>query len=167
MLNCALTRRAAIRGLGALALSPAAALAQPPVRFRSVVVDVGPLQAAAGDPTAAWVAEALPGQLAQALGPHLSPGDRGGATLIARIDYLYLGPSSGGTGPFGASQDTIAGVLIVHGPRGPIAAETPLRAITSYFPNPVDQAHWVQSNHDRVVALAQAFAGWTPRQLGL
>ena len=163
----ALTRRAAICGVGALVLSPAVALAQGPVRFRSVEVDVGPLRASSGDPTAAWVAEALPDQLAQALGPYISPGDRAGATLIARIDYLYLGPTSGGTAPLGASQDTIEGVLIVHGPRGSIGAETPLRAITSYFPNAVDQALIVQTNHDRVAALAQAFAYWVPSQLGL
>jgi hypothetical protein len=128
---------------------------------------VGPLRASTGDPTAAWVEETLPGQLAHALGPYLAPGDRAGATLIARIDYLYLGPSSGGTGPAGSSQDTIAGVLIVRGPRGSIAGETPLRAITSYFPNAVDQALIVQTNYYRVAALAQAFAYWVPRQLGL
>jgi hypothetical protein len=167
MSTSALTRRAAICAVGALALSPAVAPAQGPVRFRGVRVDVDPLRRSVGDPTAAWVAEALPGALAQALGPYLAPGDRNGATLIARIDTLYLGPSSGGTGPLGASQDTIAGTLIVRGPRGAIAAETPLRAISSYFPNPVDQALWVQSNHDRVAALAQVFAAWVPRQLGL
>ncbi len=99
--------------------------------------------------------------------PYLAPGDRNGATLVARIDFLYLGPQSGGGGAFGSSQDTIEGALIVSGRRGAIAAVTPLRAITSYFPSPVDQALWVQSNHDRIVALAQAFAGWVPRQLGL
>lgn len=167
MSTCALTRRAAICAVGALALSSAAVLAQGPVRFRNVEVDVGPLRASTGDPTAAWVEETLPGQLAQALGPYLVPGDRAGATLIARIDYLYLGPTSGGAGPGGSSQDTIAGVLIVRGPRGSIAAETPLRAITSYYPNAVDQALVVQSNHNRVFLLAQAFAGWVPKQLGL
>ena len=40
---------------------------------------------------------------------HGAPGDRDGATLVARIDDLYLGPSSGGTGPWGAAQDTING----------------------------------------------------------
>ena len=163
----ALTRRAALSALGALAFAPAVALAQPGVRFRSIQVDVGPLRANSGDPTAAWVEEALPGQLAQALGPYLAPGDRNGAVLIARIDYLYLGPSSGGTGPLGSSQDTIAGVLIVRGPRGSVAAATPLRAITSYFPNAVDNALIVQTNHDRIVELAQAFAYWAPRELGL
>ena len=167
MSTCALTRRAAICAMGAWALPPAVALAQGPVRFRNVEVDVGPLRASTGDPTAAWVAETLPGQLAHALGPYLSPGARAGATLIARIDYLYLGPQSGGTGLAGASQDTIAGVIFVQGPRGSIAAETPLRAITSYYPNAVDNALIVQSNYYRVAALAQAFAYWVPRQLGL
>jgi hypothetical protein len=162
----AVTRRAALSALGALAFAPVA-LAQPAVRFRSIQVDVGPLRANSGDPTAAWVEEALPGQLAQAFGPYLAPGDRNGATLVAQIDYLYLGPSGGGTGPGGSSQDTIEGVLIVHGPRGTVPAETPLRAITSYFPNAVDNALIVQTNHDRIVALAQAFASWAPRQLGL
>jgi hypothetical protein len=163
----ALTRRAALSALGALAFAPKVALAQSAVRFRSVQVDVGPLRANSGDPTAAWVEEALPVELAKALGPYLAPADRNGATLVARINFLYLGPSSGGTGSLGASQDTIEGVLVVHGPRGSAAPETPLRAITSYYPNAVDNALIVQTNHDRIVALAQAFAFWAPRELGL
>jgi hypothetical protein len=43
----------------------------------------------------------------------------------------------------------------------------PLRAISTYYPNPFDQPLRVQSNHDRIVALAQNFAQWTPRELGL
>jgi hypothetical protein len=165
-----LTRRAALAALGALALPPAAvrnALAQPAVRFRNIVVDVSPLRSSAGDPTAAWVEQALPGALAQALGGYMAPGDRHGATLVARIDYLYLGPNSGGTGPWGATQDTINGTLLVRGPRGGVAASAPIRAITSYHPTPVDQPMRVESNYWRVVALAQAFAGWAPRTLGL
>jgi hypothetical protein len=161
-----LTRRSALTALAAMAFAPSAALAQPPVRFRSIAVDVSPLRAMIGDPTAAWVGEALPGFLQQAFGSSFAPGDRSGAALIARIDYLYLGPNHG-TGPSGASQDTITGVLFVRGPRGTIGAETPLRAITTYYPMAVDQALVVQSNHDRIVLLAQAFAGWAPRQLGL
>ena len=143
------------------------ALAQAGVRFRDIQVDVSPLRARLGDPTAAWVQQALPGALAQALAPYMSPGDRNGASLLARIDDIYLGPSSGGTGAAGSSQDTIMGVLIVRGPRGAIAAETPLRAITSYYPMAVDQALVVEAYHGRVAALAQAFAGWAPRELGL
>ena len=79
---------------------------------------------------------------------------------MARIDFLYLGPTPAGRARPGQSQDTIGGVLFVHGPRGSVAAETPLRAITSYFPIAVDNALIVQTNHNRVVALAQAFATW-------
>jgi hypothetical protein len=166
-----LTRRAALVGLGAVAIAPTFAVrsaqAQPNVRFRNIVVDVAPLRARVGDPTAAWVQQELPGALAQALGAYMAPGDRHGATLVARIDDLYLGPNSGGTGPWGASQDTINGTLLIAGPHGGIAANTPIRAITSYHPTPVDQPMRVESNHWRVIALAQAFAGWAPRELGL
>jgi len=162
-----LTRRAALTALGAMAFAPTVALAQGPLRFRAVNVDVGPLRESAGDPTAAWVAESLTPALAQALGPYLAPGDRNGATLTARIGLLYLGPTSGGTGLWGQGQDTIAGDLIVRGPRGGVVSETPLRAISSYYPNAVDQTLIVQWNRTRIDALAQAFAGWVPRQLGL
>lgn len=166
----ALTRRGALAAFAAVAVPLLAAvrvaLAQGGVRFRYIRVDVSRLRANAGDPTAAWVAEELPGRLAQALAPYMSPGDRNGATLVAQIDYLYLGPNYG-TGTFRSSQDTIEGVLVVRGARGRVAADTPLRAITSYYPTPVDQPLRVESNHQRVAALAQAFAGWVPRELGL
>ena len=161
------TRRAALIALGAAALAPAAAWAQAPLRFRAVNVDVEPLRASVGDPTAAWVQESLTPALAQALGPYLAPGDRNGATLTARIGLIYLGPSSGGTGPFGQGQDTIAGDLVVRGARGGVVSETPLRAIASYLANGVDRAQPVQWNRSRIDALSQAFAAWVPRQLGL
>ena len=148
------------------AIAVRGAVAQAGLRLRAIRVDVSPLRASAGDPTAAWVEEELPGQLAQALAPYLSPGDRNGATLVARINTLYLGPNRG-PGFFGSSQDTIEGTLIVRGPHGGVAADTPLRAISSYYPNPFDQPLRVDSNRSRVAALAQAFAGWAPRELGL
>jgi hypothetical protein len=165
-----LTRRGALAALGALVL-PAlaqapAALAQPGLRIRAIKVDVSPIRASMGDPTAAWVEEALPGALAQSLAPYMAPGDRNGATLIARIDYLYLGSSSGGPGFFNQTQDTINGTLLLRGPRG-VVANVPLRAISSYFPMAVDQALVERALQGRVVALAQAFAGWAPRELGL
>jgi hypothetical protein len=168
-----LTRRAAFAALGALVL-PAmaempAALAQPGLRIRAIKVDVSPIRASMGDPTAAWVEEALPGALAQSLAPYMAPGDRNGATLVARIDYLYLGPSSGGGGGFGGfrrTQDTINGTLVLKGPRG-VVANVPLRAISSYFPMAVDQTLVERALQGRVVALSQVFAGWAPKQLGL
>jgi hypothetical protein len=165
-----LTRRAALASLGALLL-PAmaempAALAQPGLRIRAIKVDVSPIRVSMGDPTAAWVEEALPGALAQSLAPYMAPGDRNGATLVARIDYLYLGSSSGGPGFFHQTQDTINGTLLLRGPRG-VVANVPLRAISSYFPMAVDQTLVERALQGRVVALAQAFAGWAPRELGL
>jgi hypothetical protein len=166
-----LTRRVALAALGALVL-PAmvemrSALAQPGLRIRAIKVDVSPIRASMGDPTAAWVEEALPGALAQSLAPYMAPGDRNGATLVARIDYLYLGTSSGGPGFFHQTQDTINGTLLVKGPRGGVVANVPLRAISSYFPMAVDQALVERGLYYRVTALAQAFAGWAPRELGL
>jgi hypothetical protein len=168
-----LTRRAAIAALGAFVFPTISemrsASAQPGLRIRAIKVDVSPIRQSMGDPTAAWVEQALPGALAQSLAPYVAPGDRNGATLVARIDYLYLGPSSGGGGGFGAfrrTQDTINGTLLLKGPRGAVA-NVPLRAISSYFPMAVDQALPEQAYHGRVVALAQVFAGWAPRELGL
>ena len=167
-----LTRRAAIAAIGALVL-PAmtqmrSASAQPGLRIRAIKVDVSPIRASMGDPTAAWVEAALPAALAQSLAPYLSPGDRNAATLVARIDYLYLGPSSGGGGfgHFRQTQDTINGTLLLRGPRG-VVANVPLRAISSYFPMAVDQTLVERALEGRVTALAQAFAGWAPRELGL
>ena len=165
-----LTRRAALASLGALCL-PAlaetpAALAQPGLRIRAIKVDVSPIRASMGDPTAAWVEEALPGALAQSLAPYMAPGDRNGATLIARIDTLYLGTSGGGPGFFHQTQDTVNGTLLLRGPRG-VIANVPLRAISSYYPMAVDQALVERALQGRVTALAQAFAGWAPRELRL
>jgi hypothetical protein len=166
-----LTRRAAIAALGALVLPAMAqvpgALAQPGLRIRAIKVDVSPIRASMGDPTAAWVEQALPGALAQSLAPSMALGDRNGATLVARIDYLYLGTSSGGPGFFHQTQDTINGTLLLKGPRGGVVANVPLRAISSYFPMAVDQTLVERALEGRVTALAQAFAGWAPRELGL
>jgi hypothetical protein len=166
-----LTRRAAIAALGASVLPAMAAMrsasAQPGLRIRAIKVDVSPIRASMGDPTAAWVEQALPGALAQSLAPYMAPGDRNGATLVARIDMLYLGPSSGGGGfgGFRRTQDTINGTLLLRGPRGAVA-NVPLRAISSYFPMAVDQTLVERALEGRVTALAQAFAGWAPRELG-
>jgi hypothetical protein len=159
------TRRAALSALGAAVLAPRAALAQGGLRLRGFKVDVGPLRANSGDPTAAWMQQSLTAALTRSLAPYLSPGDRAGATLDVRIAYVYLGSSGGGVGPFGSGQDTVTGDLLLRGPGG--AREVPLRAVSTYFPNGVNIAQPVQWNHSRIDALAQAFAAWVPQQLGL
>jgi hypothetical protein len=167
----AVTRRVALLSLGAFAIIPTGFVrpgrAQPAIRFREVRVDVSRLRASAGDPTADWVEQALPGALARALATHLAPGERNGAILVARIEDINFGQSGGRGGAGGGSQDSIQGVLIVASSPAGIAAQTPLRAIAAYSPNAADEALIEEAFHGRVVALAQAFAGWTPRELGL
>ena len=149
-------RRASLGVFGAVALACASAPVGAFALTRAVSgikVDVGPLRANAGDPTAAWVARALPGALAQAL----TDVGRPGAPISVRIDYVILGPSSGGAQFGGAAPDQMIGEVIVGG----IAHE--LRGSTSYYPMAVDQPDYVQSNYDRIAQLCQAFAYWAVR----
>jgi hypothetical protein len=149
-----ITRRAV---LGAFVLTSTIVLNGAPALPRAALVrvDVASLRAEVGDPTARWVAEELPGALAEALA---SVG-RAGAPVTVRIDTVILGPSSGGQGPHGTSPDQILGEVIVGG------VARPLRASTSYYPMAVDQALVEQSNHDRVSQLVQAFAYWAAREV--
>src|SRR6478736_5175648 len=100
MVASAMTRRGALAALGAFGLSltsvASRALANNGMRFSTVVVNVGPLRALTGDPTAAWMEQALAQALPRALGPHLSLGDRRAPVLEVRIDWIYLAPSPGG-----------------------------------------------------------------------
>ena len=61
-MTLALTRRGALAAVASFVLPSAlavqGALAQAGVRFRDVQVDVSPLRASAGDPTANWVQRA-------------------------------------------------------------------------------------------------------------
>jgi hypothetical protein len=164
-----LTRRAALSSLGSLAVlsvgAARCATAQT-VRFRDIRVDVWRLRGSDGDQTADWVEDDLPRDLAKAIAPYMAPDERGGATLLARIDNLDLGVAGGARGSAGA-LDWIEGVLIVSGPRGRLAAQTPLRAIASYEQSAVDQPLFEDAYHGRVAALAAAFAGSAPRRLGI
>ena len=148
-----LTRRAALAGLVAMTLAVIAAshdaLARGRVSGPGIRVDVGQLRANAGDPTATWVAEYLPGQIAQGLAQRMAH-----ANVSVRIDYLTLGSNTGGLGPAGSSYDTIQGVATING------VERPVRATSSYYPSPVDQTMVEQSNRDRVRLLTQALAFW-------
>jgi hypothetical protein len=147
-------RRASLGVLGAVVLAGTSAPVGAFALTRAVSgikVDVGPLRANAGDPTAAWVA--LPGALAQAQ----ADVGRAGAPISVRIDYVILGPSSGGAQFGGAAPDQMIGEVVVGG----IAHE--LRASTSYYPMAVDQPHFEQANYDRVFQLSRAFAYWAAR----
>jgi hypothetical protein len=163
------TRRAAFAGLAAFAVivvTPIASTnAQTTGRFREIRIDASRLRASEGDPTAAWVEQELPGALAQSLGAAMAPADRTGLILDVRVESIELEPSEVGRG--GSSSDSIGGVLIVRGSSGRILSQTPLRATANYFPSSVDQALIEEAYHRRVAALAQAFAGSAPKDLGL
>ena len=119
--------------------------------FRTIRIDVRPLRANAGDPTATWVQQDLQGQLAQALSGRMA---RDGAPLVVRIDYLTLGPQTGEMLHASASLDNIEGVAVVNG------QETPIRATSSYYTNPIDQTMIERSNRDRVAQLTEALTYW-------
>ena len=156
MLRNILTRRAALVGFGALAagglsgcnttptagLQPAGAPSGPPID-----VDTAPLVAYVGNPTASWMQQALPGALARALGSRAPEG------LRVRVDTLYLG----GGGP--ADPDQVRGVAMVAG------RTIHVRAVSTYFANPTDQALPEQALQGRVQALAVAFAYRLRRKL--
>jgi hypothetical protein len=169
MSSSSVTRRVALSSLGALASISLSGLgsarAQSAMRLREIRVDVWPLRGSAGDQIADWVEDALPKDLALALAPYMAPAERGGAILLARIDNIDFGASGGARGS-GGSVDSMHGVLVVSGARSGGAAR-PLRAIASYSPDAVDQPMFEEAYHGRVAALAEAFAGWTPRQLGI
>ncbi len=148
-------RRAAIAGCGAVLLPTmargAAALAQSGVAVGAIRVDVAPLRATAGDPTAGWVEQELPRQLAQALSGRLTPK---GAPLNVRVDSLTLGPNKDSW-----AWDNIGGVATVG------SVERPVRATSRYWASAIDAATIAQSNHVRVSAAAQALAFWIARDL--
>jgi len=114
----AFTRRGAIVACGAFVLVTAmpggAALAQTSLAVGAIHVDVAALRAASGDPTASWVEQELPRQLAQALSGRLTPK---GATLIVRVDSLTLGPNKDSR-----AWDNISGVATVGGVERPVRA---------------------------------------------
>jgi hypothetical protein len=147
--------RAAIAACGAFALIPTVAgrdaLAQQQLAVRDIRVDVSPLRANAGDPTATWVEQELPRRLAQAFAGRSTP--RGG-TLVVRIDSLTLGPNKDSR-----AWDNIGGVAMVAG------VERPMRATSRYWASPIDQTMIAQSNHARVSAAVEALAYWIARDL--
>ena len=148
-------RRAAIAACGAFALVAAmpgkTALAQSGLAVSNIRVDVAPLRANAGDPTATWVEQELPRPLAEALSGRRTPK---GGTLVVRVDSLALGPNKDGR-----AWDNISGVATIGG------VERPVRATSRYWASAIDPATIAQSNHARVSAAVQALAFWIERDL--
>ena len=150
-----LNRRATITACGGFAFLTAmgavSAAAQSRLGVGDIRVDVAPLRANAGDPTATWVERELPRQLAQALSGRLTPK---GATLIVRIDSLTLGPNKDSR-----AWDNISGAAMFGN------VEQPVRATSRYWASAIDPATIVEANHARVSAATQALAFWIARDL--
>jgi hypothetical protein len=151
MFTSVLTRRAAVAAIGAMTLAAVAtrgALARrSALPLPGVRVDVAPLAANAGEPTAGWVAQYLPAQIAQNLAR------RGvNASVSVRVDHLTLGSNI--VGPTGSSYDAIECVATIDG------VATPVRATSSYTFMQGDQTMIEQSNRDRVSQLTEALAYW-------
>jgi len=149
-------RRAAIAACGAFALVAAmpgkTALAQSGLAVSNIRVDVAPLRAKAGEPTATWVEQELPRQLAEALlSGRRTPK---GGTLVVRVDSLTIGPNKDSR-----AWDNISGVATIGG------VERPVRATSRYWASAIDPATIAQSNHARVSAAVQALAFWIARDL--
>ena len=149
------TRRMAIPACGALAVLAAiawqSAVAQSGIPIRDIRVDVAPLRANAGDPTASWVQQELPDQLNRALADRMTSH---GGTLVVRIDYLTLGARK-----HDWAWDNIGGVATMGG------VQLPLRATARYQVSAIDQTMVEDSNRQRVTQLLQALTYWLARDL--
>jgi hypothetical protein len=148
MLGNVLTRRGALLSFGAFVAAglsgcnttPSAGVAAPGAG--AIAVDTTALM----DPTAAWVQQSLPGELAQVLGS--------AAPLHVQINTVYLG--GGGQG----DPDRMIGVATLGG------RTITVRAVSIYTPSPTDQALPEQALQGRVQALSVAFAYRLKRKIG-
>jgi hypothetical protein len=139
--------------------------AAPGLRFSRFAVDTRALLATSNDATARLVAQDLQRSLADVFADRAA-GRGGGATLLVRIDSIFLPPYTGGGSGSGKGNgpDNMSGTgIVVSGGRA--LSETPLLATldSSY------SGAWYQPNIDalRVASLSHQFAYWLRREMGL
>ncbi len=172
MSNMVITRRSALAGFGVAAAAtlagcntpqptaapaPGAPQAISGYRIANITVDASAIVAQNGDLTGQWVQQSLPAALARAFAAHMAPGDPSGATLSVTVNSVYLGQG----GP--ADPDVMTGVATLSGGGAP-PRTTPLKGTSTYIPSPSDTALVEQTNHYRIIALSQAYAGWLVRK---
>jgi hypothetical protein len=148
--------------------SAANAALPPDAHFRAIRVDVAPLAASAGEPTASWMAQALPGRLQSVFANRLTPGDRSAPTLVVRVDSLFLGESGNGIGDAtGAdrARDNVQGVGLVVAPDGRTVATYPIFDVLYNYTG--GSNYEVGTAQRRVNELAAGLARWLPGQMGL
>ena len=140
----------------------------PDAHFRAIRVDVAPLASSAGEPTASWMAQALPGHLQSVFANRLSPGDHSAPTLVVRVDSLFLGESGNGIGDAtGAdrARDNVQGAGLVVAPDGRTIASFPIFDVLYNYTG--GSNYEVGTERRRVNELAAGLARWLPGQMGL
>jgi hypothetical protein len=170
------SRRAALLGLGAffsLSLQSCATQSAPPLpagaqtRFKAIRIDVSPLAQNGNGPEADWLSQDLPALLQTAFAAHMASGNAAADTLLVRIDSVSLGTWSSGGGIWDSRPiDSIQGAGIVLAPGGAVIATYPLLSTgqtTVFFTQLGD----IRIQRIRVTQIAQSFAYWLPRQMGL
>ena len=166
-MRTSLTRRgalAAVLGLLVSANAPGAALASPGLRVARIHVDVSRLRARRGDPTARWVAEAMPASVARALGSRFAHGAPGGAVLNVHVDDLHLMTMRSGSAP--RIVDEITGFVSLAGP-GVAPRRRTIRTTAVFRPAARDAPMRAEANRRRVGVLVDRFAEQIPRDLSL
>ncbi len=158
------SRRTALAAVATFAFAPDAAFAAQGVRVGRIHVDVSRLRARRGDPTARWVAEAMPQSVARALGRRFAEGTPGGAVLNVQVDDLRLLPMRTGNAP--RIVDEITGFVALAGP-GVASRRSAIRTTAVFRPSSRDAALRSEANRRRVVTLVGRFAEQIPRDLGL
>ncbi|HLW90516.1 MAG TPA: hypothetical protein VKS78_04340 [Roseiarcus sp.] len=166
-------RGAAAIGFLGVAVLASPAMAQtaslpPDTHFKAIKVDVRPLAQEVGEPTAGWVAQALPAALQAAFAGRLAPGDRAAPTLVVRVDKVFLGASGPGSlDPDGAdkARDNMEGAGVIVGPNGRTLGVYPMFTVLDTYTGGTN--YEVGTEQRRIGELAQSFAYWLPRQMGL
>ena len=120
----------------------------------NIRVDVSPLRANSGEPTASWVQHDLSVQLAHALAGRIA---KKGPIVSVRIDYVSL--SSGTFVDCGSSRDVISGVATIGG------ATIPVQATRNHQSAPADQTMIEQVNRERVSQLVAALVFWLSKDV--
>ena len=164
---------AALGGIVAVAFFAVTAMAEnvslpPGAHFRAIKVDVAPLASSVGEPTASWMAEALPGRLKSVFANRLAPGDRSAPTLIVRIDRVFLAESGNGMlDAAGAdlARDNVEGAGIVVAPDGRTIASYPIFDVLYNYTG--GSNYEVGTERRRINELASGVARWLPGQMGL
>ncbi|HEY7384542.1 MAG TPA: hypothetical protein VH743_12815 [Beijerinckiaceae bacterium] len=164
-----LSRRSFLFGTAALAglgLAPPALAQVAPAYFSSVEVDVRPLHARGAGAYADFLASVLLAETRRVFADRIG---RGGPRLVVRIKAVSLSSyAGGGAGRFRGGtfhSDYLDGEALIVDRRGTILARypqlsaAPAHAVAAWYDPQLDQK--------RTVALAQHYASWLRRTLGV